>query len=165
MFTCLKIRALICLLAVAAIGVGCSQQDQAPGNGQHGTSPDENWGTNLEAALTKAKTANKMVFVDFTGSDWCPPCKALKKNVFNSDEFKAYAKKHLVLVELDFPRDKSKVTKEQAAYNREQAKAFAVRGYPTVILMDADGKELTKKVGFGRTSAEKYIAALSKAIK
>jgi thioredoxin-related protein len=70
-----------------------------------------------------------------------------------------------VLVELDFPRDKSKVTKDQAEYNREQAKAFAVRGYPTVILMDSNGKELTKKVGYGRTSVEKYIASLKKAIK
>ena len=125
----------------------------------------EGWLTNIEKAKEVAKKEGKAVLVEFTGSDWCPPCKALKKNVFNSDEFKAYAKKHLVLVELDFPHDKSKVTKEQAAYNREQAKAFAVRGYPTVILMDADGKELTKKVGFGRTSAEKYIAALSEAIK
>ncbi|MDC0218997.1 thioredoxin family protein [Verrucomicrobia bacterium] len=125
----------------------------------------EGWLTNIEKAKEVAKKEGKAVLVEFTGSDWCPPCKALKKNVFNSDEFKAYAKKHLVLVELDFPRDKSKVSKEQAAYNREQAKAFAVKGYPTVILMDSAGKELTKKVGFGRTSKEKYIAELSKAIK
>ena len=125
----------------------------------------DGWLTNLEKAKALAKKEKKMILVEFTGSDWCPPCKALKKNVFNSDEFKAYAKKHLVLVELDFPRDKSKVSKEQAAYNREQAKAFAVKGYPTVILMDAAGKELTKKVGFVRTSAEKHIATLSKAIK
>ena len=125
----------------------------------------EGWLTNIEKAKELAKKEKKTVLVEFTGSDWCPPCKALKKNVFNSKEFAAYAKKNLVLVELDFPRDKSKVTKEQAKYNREQAKAFSVRGYPTVILMDSDGKELTKKVGYGRTSVEKYIATLNKAIK
>ncbi|HIL24214.1 MAG TPA: redoxin domain-containing protein, partial [Verrucomicrobia bacterium] len=111
----------------------------------------EGWLTNIEKAKELAKKEGKTVLVEFTGSDWCPPCKALKKNVFDSKEFKAYAKKNLVLVELDFPRDKSKVTKDQAEYNREQAKAFAVRGYPTIILMDANGKELTKKVGYGRT--------------
>ncbi|MDG1833377.1 MAG: thioredoxin family protein, partial [Verrucomicrobiota bacterium] len=84
----------------------------------------EGWLTNIEKAKEVAKKEGKAVLVEFTGSDWCPPCKALKKNVFNSNEFKAYAKKHLVLVELDFPRDKSKVSKEQAVYNREQAKAF-----------------------------------------
>lgn len=125
----------------------------------------EGWLTNIEKAKELAKKEKKAVLVEFTGSDWCPPCKALKKNVFNSAEFKTYAKKHLVLVELDFPRDKSKVSKEQATYNREQAKAFAVRGYPTIILMDADGKELTKKVGYGRTSVAKYIESLKKAIK
>jgi thioredoxin-related protein len=125
----------------------------------------EGWLTNIEKAKELAKKEKKAVLVEFTGSDWCPPCKALKKNVFNSAEFKAYAKKHLVLVELDFPRDKSKVSKEQATYNREQAKTFAVRGYPTIILMDADGKELTKKVGYGRTSVAKYIESLKKAIK
>ena len=125
----------------------------------------EGWLTNIEKAKELAKKEGKTVLVEFTGSDWCPPCKALKKNVFDSKEFKAYAKKNLVLVELDFPRDKSKVTKDQAEYNREQAKAFAVRGYPTIILMDANGKELTKKVGYGRTSVEEYIASLKKAIK
>ncbi len=125
----------------------------------------EGWLTNIEKAKELAKKEKKTVLVEFTGSDWCPPCKALKKNVFNSKEFSAYAKKNLVLVELDFPRDKSKLTKEQAEYNREQAKAFAVRGYPTVILMSADGKELTKKVGYGRTSVAEYIASLNKAIK
>ncbi|HIG80697.1 MAG TPA: redoxin domain-containing protein [Verrucomicrobiales bacterium] len=125
----------------------------------------EGWLTNIEKAKELAKKEGKTVLVEFTGSDWCPPCKALKKNVFDSKEFKAYAKKNLVLVELDFPRDKSKVTKDQAEYNREQAKAFAVRGYPTIILMDANGKELTKKVGYGRTSVAKYIESLKKAIK
>jgi thioredoxin-related protein len=130
-----------------------------------GLTAGEGWLTNIEKAKELAKKEGKTVLVEFTGSDWCPPCKALKKNVFDSKEFKAYAKKNLVLVELDFPRDKSKVTKDQAEYNREQAKAFAVRGYPTVILMDANGKELTKKVGYGRTSVEKYIASLKKVIK
>ncbi len=125
----------------------------------------EGWLTNIEKAKEVAKKEGKTVLVEFTGSDWCPPCKALKKNVFNSDEFKAYAKKNLVLVELDFPRDKSKLSKEQLSYNKEQAKAFGIRSYPTVILMDAKGKELTKKVGYGRTSVANYIGSLNKAIK
>ena len=104
-----------------------------------------------------------MILVEFTGSDWCPPCKALKKNVFNTDKFKAYAKENLVLVELDFPRDKSKLSKEQIAYNKAQAAKFGIRGYPTVFLLDASGKEIMKKVGFGRTSVESYIKMLKDA--
>ena len=121
----------------------------------------EGWLTNIEKAKKQAK--GKMILVEFTGSDWCPPCKALKKNIFNTDKFKAYAKDSLVLVELDFPRDKSKLTKEQIAYNNAQAKKFGIRGYPTVFLLDASGKEIMKKVGFGRTSVESYIKMLKDA--
>ena len=121
----------------------------------------EGWLTNIEKAKKHAK--GKMILVEFTGSDWCPPCKALKKNVFNTDKFKAYAKENLVLVELDFPRGKSKLTKEQSAYNKAQAKKFGIRGYPTVFLLDPSGKEIMKKVGFGRTSVESYIKMLKDA--
>jgi thioredoxin-related protein len=123
----------------------------------------EGWLTNIEKAKEQAKGEKRMILVEFTGSDWCPPCKALKKNVFNTDKFKAYAKENLVLVELDFPRNKSKLTKEQIAYNKAQAKKFGIRGYPTVFLLDASGKEIMKKVGFGRTSVEGYIKMLEDA--
>ena len=58
----------------------------------------EGWMGNIEKALEIAKKEKKQVLIDFTGSDWCPPCIALKKNVFDSKEFKAYAKDNLVLV-------------------------------------------------------------------
>ena len=123
----------------------------------------EGWLTNLEKAKALAKKEKKMILVEFTGSDLCPPCKALKKTVFTSNAFKKYATESLVLVEFDFPRGKNLVTKEQAAYNRTQAKKFAVKGYPTVILMDANGKQLLKKVGYGRTSVAAYIKSLKAA--
>ncbi len=108
----------------------------------------EGWLTNLDKAKAVAKKEKKMILVEFTGSDWCPPCKALKKTVFNSDTFKKYAKSSLVLVDLDFPRGKNLITKEQAAYNHTQARKFSVRGYPTVILMGASGKQLLRNTKF-----------------
>ena len=128
-----------------------------------GLKAGEGWLTNLTKARTTAKKEKKMILVEFTGSDWCPPCIALKKSIFNTDKFKAYAKENLVLVELDFPRNKSKLTKEQIAYNKAQAKKFGIRGYPTVFLLDASGKEIMKKVGFGRASVESYIKMLKEA--
>src|SRR3954469_10978566 len=64
------------------------------------------WETDYAKALQMAKAQNKRVLLDFTGSDWCPPCIALRKRVFTSAEFRAYAQKNLILVELDFPRQK-----------------------------------------------------------
>ena len=73
--------------------------------------------------MDKAKAEKKMVLMDFTGSDWCPPCKALHKNVLTSPEFEAYADKNLVLVEVDFPRTKPQ-TEELKAANKALAEKY-----------------------------------------
>jgi protein disulfide-isomerase len=119
------------------------------------------WMTDLAKAQEKAKAEKKLVLVDFTGSDWCPPCKALHKNVFSSAEFAEFAKKNLVLVEVDFPRKKEQSEQMKKA-NRELAKKHEIDGYPTVIVFDSNGKQLDKKVGYSGKNAKDYIAELQK---
>src|SRR5438552_7159697 len=65
------------------------------------------WLTDLPAAQAAAKAENKIVLLDFTGSDWCGWCIRLRNEVFSKPEFDAYANDNLVLVEVDFPRQKS----------------------------------------------------------
>src|SRR5688572_21634910 len=115
-----------------------------------GFAGEGDWLTDLAKAQEKAKAEKKMVLVDFTGSDWCPPCKALHKNVLTSEEFKNFAKDNLVLVEIDFPRNKPQ-TPEQKSSNKELAKKYKVEGYPTVIVFDSAGKQLSKKVGYDQS--------------
>jgi protein disulfide-isomerase len=122
---------------------------------------DDSWQTNLPKALEQAKAEKKLVLIDFTGSDWCPPCKNLHKTVLTSEEFTKFAKDNLVLVEVDFPRSKPQ-TPELKAANKELGAKYKVTGYPTVIVLDADGKELFKKVGYGGTAAKDYVADLAK---
>ena len=105
-----------------------------------------------------------MVLIDFTGSDWCPPCKALSKNVLTSKEFIEFASKNLVLVELDFPNRKPQAEALKKA-NAALSEKFKIEGYPTVIVLDSAGKELFKEVGYGGTTAKDYIAKLQKLIK
>src|SRR5258705_13545376 len=119
------------------------------------------WMNDLAKAQEKARTENKLVLVDFTGSDWCPPCKALSKNVFSSPEFNEFAKKNLVLVEVDFPRKKEQ-TEQVKKTNRKLAKKHEIDGYPTVIIFDSNGKQLDKKVGYSGASAKDYVAQLQK---
>jgi protein disulfide-isomerase len=122
---------------------------------------DEAWQTDLPKALAQAKTEKKLVLIDFTGSDWCPPCKNLHKTVLTSEEFSKFAKQNLVLVELDFPKSKPQSDELKAA-NKELSKKYEIRGFPTVIVLDGDGKELFKKVGYGGTPAKDYVAELAK---
>ena len=119
------------------------------------------WLTDLAKAQAKAKAEKKMVLMDFTGSDWCPPCKALHKNVLTSAEFVQFAKGNLVLVELDFPRSKPQSDTLKKA-NEALSQKFGIDGYPTVIVLDADGKQLSKEVGYGGTPPKEYVAKLEK---
>lgn len=122
---------------------------------------EDGWLTDLSKAQSKAKTEKKLVMMDFNGSDWCPPCKALHKNVFSSAEFKDYASKNLVLVDVDFPRAKAQ-SEEQKAANKKLAKQYEITGYPTVVVLSSDGKELKKKVGYSGQSAKDFIAEIEK---
>lgn len=102
-----------------------------------------------------------MVLMDFNGSDWCPPCKALRKTVLNSQEFKDFAKDNLVLVDVDFPHQKQQ-TEELKKANKALSEKFSIEGYPTVIVLSPDGKELKKMVGYDGQSAKEFIADLQK---
>ena len=106
------------------------------------------WLEDLPQALEKAKVEKKQVLVNFTGSDWCGFCIRLKKDVFDTREFAEYAEKHLVLVEVDFPRKKEQSPQRKQA-NRKLQEQFKVEGYPTLVLLNADGKEVGRMVGYG----------------
>ncbi|HMJ66455.1 MAG TPA: thioredoxin family protein [Candidatus Binatia bacterium] len=122
---------------------------------------EEQWTTDLSKAQEKAKKEKKLVLVDFTGSDWCPPCKALHKNVFTSEEFLKYAKDNLVLVELDFPHGKQQ-SEELKRTNKELMDKYKVEGLPTVIVFDSEGKQLKRESGYDGTKPAQYIAKLKK---
>jgi thioredoxin-related protein len=116
----------------------------------------EGWLTNYDAAIAKAKEEGKFLLVEFHGSDWCPPCIKLNKEVLSTDAFKALAEKKLVLVDADFPR-KTQLSPEQKAHNEALAGKFGVQYFPTVLIIDAEGKVLDKLVGFPEGGLEGFL--------
>jgi len=105
------------------------------------------WMTSYSEAQAKAKEASKPLVMLFTGSDWCPPCKMMEKDVFSSEEFGAYAEQNLVLLKLDFPR-KTPQSDELKKQNGELAEKFGIQGFPTVVVLSPEGKVLGSEVGF-----------------
>lgn len=116
------------------------------------------WTTNLPAALKEAKASGRKVLVDFSGSDWCGWCIKLEQEVFSKSEFKDFAKNNLVLVLIDFPRNKNQSSELKTA-NNKLAQQYGVSGFPTVLLLDADGKILLK-TGYRPGGASSYISYL-----
>ncbi len=120
----------------------------------------EGWSTDLDAAKQLAKKENKALLVEFTGSDWCPPCIMMRKNVFSKKEFVTKASENFVLVELDFPRGDT----ELAEKNQPLAEKYEIEGFPTVILMNPDGEEFTRFFASEHPSTEQFLAHLDKSL-
>lgn len=121
---------------------------------------DEGWTVDFEAAKAAAAKDSKDLFLEFTGSDWCPPCKLLKAKILDQEAFKKDAPKGFVLVKLDYPRDKSHQTESEIAQNKGLQKHYEIAGFPTVILADAAGRPYAKTVGFPNVTVEEYMKRL-----
>src|SRR5476651_536467 len=106
------------------------------------------WTTDYKAALTQAKAQNKLVLLDFTGSDWCGFCKLLDKEVLAQPAFKDFADKNYIQVTVDFPHQKP-IPDDLKKQNETLDKQFKVEGFPTLIVLNAEGKELGRQVGYG----------------
>jgi len=118
------------------------------------------WLTDLPKAQAQAKTEKKLVMLDFTGSDWCGWCIKLNNEVFSKPEFAEYAKKNLVAVEVDFP-NKKKLSAEQTKANDALAKKYNIQGYPTIIVLDSEGKKVGE-LGYMKGGPTAFIAELNK---
>ena len=117
---------------------------------------ESGWLTDFEAAKKQAKEQNKPILINFTGTDWCGWCIKIEKEIFSKDEFKAYAKENLILMEVDFP-EKKKQTDEVKAQNKKLDKEFKIEGYPTIFLIDAEGKKLSEDIGYREGGAQAYV--------
>lgn len=121
---------------------------------------EPSWETDYKKAQEQAKAGNKLVLLDFTGSDWCGWCIKLNREVFSKPEFKDYATKNLVLVELDFPRAKAQAASVKKQ-NEELASQYGIQGFPTIIVLNGQGKKVGE-LGYMEGGPSAFIAELEK---
>lgn len=147
---------LLPVLALIAGGLFLNSLSHADTDAADASHAD--WMTDFEAAKAKAKAENKPILVDFTGSDWCGWCIKLDNEVFSKKAFKSYAAESLVLLEIDFPRkgDQSAALKAQ---NEALAEKYEIRGFPTILLIDHEGKVI-ERTGYQRGGAANYVEHL-----
>ncbi|MBL8890311.1 MAG: thioredoxin family protein [Planctomycetaceae bacterium] len=97
----------------------------------------DDWETDIDVALAAAKQDGKHLLLDFTGSDWCPPCIRLENEVLSQAAFLTEAAKHFHLVKLDFPQNQLLVPAKLMEKNQEWMKRLGVDGFPTLVLLDS----------------------------
>ena len=123
------------------------------------TTAGAEWQTDYGKALATAKSENKRVLLDFTGSDWCGPGIDLRKRVLSSKAFAAYAAKNLVLVEIDYPKRKQQ-SAELKKQNEKLGSQYGIdeKGFPTIVLLNPAGKVLREFSGYDGESVADMIA-------
>ena len=117
----------------------------------------DGWYADFDEAAKAAKEQNKDLFVDFTGSDWCGWCIKLDNEVFSHEVWKEGVKDDYVLVALDYPSgDEAKAKVPNPERNEELKNEYGIRGFPTIMLMTADG-EVYGQTGYKDGGPEKYL--------
>jgi protein disulfide-isomerase len=154
----MKIDRVMVGMAFAMLCVACHRNDS--GSKTKAADRKLDWLTNYSAAQTRARAENKMLLMNFTGSDWCPPCIKLHREVFSQPQFADYAANYLVLLEVDFPRTKVQ-SAEQKLANEKLSNQYGVYWFPTVIILDPGGKKLGE-LGYTPGGPKAFIADLEK---
>ena len=118
------------------------------------------WTTDYAKALAQAKTDNKAVLLDFTGSDWCGWCMKMKKESLDTPQFTSYAQKNLVLVTVDFPHSVP-LPPDVKQQNEKLGAKYQANGFPTFVLVDKTGRELGRQSGYLAGGPTAFLAKLN----
>ncbi len=123
----------------------------------------QDWKYDLDEALALAKEKDQKIVLFFTGSDWCPPCIKLERNLLTSKEFAAFTHKKYVWLRADFPRrKKNRISKEQKNKNIELAKRYnKKKQFPAILILNKEGVVLGA-TGYRRDlDVQGYISLLT----
>jgi thioredoxin-related protein len=141
------------LILAAALALGLSSAFSARANSE--------WLTDYKKAQQEAKTNNKLLLLNFTGSDWCGYCIQLDRAILSKPQFKDYASKNLVLVEVDFPRRKMQ-SADMKMQNATLAQHYQIEGFPTIVVLNGEGEKVWRYDGFFAGGPEAFIAELER---
>ena len=124
------------------------------------------WMEDFEEARKQAAKEGKFVLLAFSGSDWCGPCMSLEKEVFSKKKFVDELARKYKLVMVSIPRDKSTLSKLAVEQNQALVKRYAIRGYPTVVMVNpVDGEEVKSHSGYRSGDPKGYLKSLDKMMK
>ncbi len=110
------------------------------------------WLRDLDAAKNEAKRSHRDILIVFTGKGWCYPCQLLEREVLTQPAFVRRVRGDYVLVEFDVTFGHTKEEEARGLRLRNLQERYLVRGFPTVVLADADGVPHAIGTGYARGS-------------
>lgn len=123
--------------------------------GEGGTSTPRGFTDDYEAALKRAQEKGKLVYIVFSGSDWCGGCQGLERQLLSKSEFVDGVKENWELVFIDVPKDTSRLSPLGRQQNGKVRSKFGVNRFPTVYVLDPTGTKIANgESGVGSTLPE-----------
>ena len=125
--------------------------------------PETAWLTDYDAALQEARDKEKNLLVYFTGSDWCPPCKILKKDLFETEKFKELSADYVMLY-VDLPRSRSAISSDQRLHNQKLLSKLNKKGvFPFIAILNENEKILDNLAGYNMNgNTKKHLKLIEK---
>ena len=165
---------LLILVRFLALGVKAAEAPSPQGSTSPTAAPtassvqpgqaDLGWVTELPIAQSRAKQEKKAVLLFFHGSDWCPPCVEMQRELFTSPEFANFARTNLVLVDVDFPakhkQDEALRRANLALKAKFNLSPDPAEGFPTIVLLDDEGHTVFQETGYATGSSAEVLARL-----
>lgn len=142
----LNVMAAMAAMVVAFAGVAAEASDR--------------WLRNYDEAMAAAEQSGRPVLTIFTGSDWCPHCVTLEKNVLESPEFLAWAEDRVVLLMIDLPQQG--ISQDERQIRSKVCIKYGVRTFPNTVLIAPDGAKITAQSGYRGQTPQAWLAALEK---
>ena len=120
------------------------------------------WEPSFDNALNRAKTENKLVLLNFSGSDWCGPCIRMRKEILDDSSFLAIANEELIMVNADFPRTKkNKQDAAQIKRNEALAEKYNPDGkFPYTLILDSKGKVISSFDGYPKGGLQSFSSTI-----
>lgn len=128
------------------------------------TSTPKGFTDDLDAAMKRAKANGHNILAVFSGSDWCIWCKMLEKEILSKDAFVKTATNAYELVFIDNPMDEKLLSKTGRKNNRRLTEKYGIQGFPTVLVLDADGKVITQS-GYEKVGPREYLEKIDEEIR
>ena len=154
---------LFVLMASLSLVAGAATPKSATPPEMPKTSTPKGWTDDFVAAKRQAAKEKKFILADFSGSDWCGWCMKLDKEVFATEEFLSKASDNFILLMIDSPRDKTRLSEKAAKQNPGLRQRYGIRGYPTVLILDSRG-EVLYKTGYRAGGPIAYLKHLEDAL-
>ena len=134
-----KLRFFFLFLLISGLTFGQEVSDSIP---------KLDWIPTYKEALKLSRKEDKPVLIYFKGSDWCGPCKIIEKELFGTKKFTDLAKKELIMLEVDIPRDLTILSPEKLRDNLTVKQKYRVKKFPTLLFVNHRGRKIDVKSGY-----------------